>query len=926
LRTIPDVGQRNVLRGRSRERALLDQMLERAGAGRGGVLVLRGEPGIGKTALLDDLVERASGWQVVRAVGVQSDMELAFAALHQLCSPLLDGLQRLPAPQREAICVAFGLTVGPAPDRFLVGLGVLGLLSVTAAARPVVCVVDDAQWLDRTSAQVLGFVARRLQAESVVLLFAVRAPSELEELAGLPELLVEGLDDADARALLASVITGRVDEQVVERIVAETRGNPLALLELPRGLSLGELAGGFGVSAAPSPSARIEERFLTRLRALPAETQQLLLLAAAEPVGDPELLWRAAAQLGLGADAAAPAELAGLLELGSMVRFRHPLVRSAVYAAAPLDKRQQAHRALAEATDWQTDPDRRVWHLAQAALGPDEDVAAELERSANRATARGGLAAAAAFLARAAALTPDFHARARRALAAAQAHEQAGAPHVALASLATVETWPLDQVQRSLLERLRGQIAVHLYGGGGDAAQQLLTAARRLEVLDLPLAHETYLEAMYAAAAIGAWPACAANSSRSAQVAVAQAVRAAPPLPPPQPATDVLLDGLAVRFTDGYVTAAPILKQALCALRDQQVHADHGVRWLSLALRTAMDLFDDDTWHELATRQVQAAREAGALSVLPTALAHLAHLRISEGDLDAAGRLKDEADAITDATGNARVIGSLRFLLAAYQDDLGAPQLIETGLREEAGGAGWSAPGYLDYASAVLNNGLGRYESAMHAAQRARAAGRLAHSTWALPELVEAAGRAGQAPIAAAALHDLAARAQASQTAWALGLEARSRALLAEGRIADGLYREAIRRLEGTRVVLELARARLLYGEWLRRERRRLEAREQLRAAHEQLAGIGARVFAQRARRELLATGERARRRVVETNHLLTWQEHQVASMARDGYSNQEIGGRLFISPKTVEYHLHKAFSKLAITSRYQLEHVLPRD
>jgi ATP/maltotriose-dependent transcriptional regulator MalT len=491
-----------------------------------------------------------------------------------------------------------------------------------------------------------------------------------------------------------------------------------------------------------------------------------------------------------------------------------------------------------------------------------------------------------------------------------------------------VETWPLDEVQRALLERLRGQIGVHLRGGGGDAAQQLLAAATRLEVLDLRLARETYLEAMYAAAALGAWPARADGSANSisAQVAVAEAVRATQPLPPPQPAGDLLLEALAVRFTDGYVTAAPILKRALQALKDQQLHCDDGVRWLSLALRTAMDLFDDDTWHQLATRQVQSAREAGALSVLPMALAHLAHLRISEGDLDAAARLTDEAEAITDATGNARVAGSLRFLLAAYQDEIGGPQLIETALGEVAGGTGWAAPGYLDYASAVLNNGLGHYESAMCAAQRASAPGRLGHSTWALPELVEAAVRAGQARIAAGALRDLSARTQASCTQLALGLEARSRALVAEGQIADDLYREAIGRLQGSRLVLELARARLLYGEWLRRERRRIDAREQLRVAHETLVGMGARVFAHRARRELLATGERARQRVVETNHLLTWQEHQVASMARDGYSNQDIGSRLFISPKTVEYHLHKAFSKLAIASRHQLEHVLPRD
>jgi DNA-binding CsgD family transcriptional regulator len=913
-----DIRPRAVFLGRRSERALLDALLARVRAGRSDVLVLRGEAGIGKTALLDYLIERASDCRVARAVGVQADTELAFAGLQQLCGPLLDQLDRLPAPQRDAILVAFGLTVGPVPDRFLVGLGVLGLLSKAAEDRPLVCIVDDAQWLDRSSAQVLAFVARRLLAESVALVFAVREPSEQQDLAGLPELVVEGLEDADARALLASVISGRLDEQAVQCVIAEIRGNPLALLELPRGLTAAEFAGGFGVSASVPLSVRLEESFLERLRLLPTETQQLLLVAAAESVGDPVLLWRAAEQIGLGVEAAAPAEAVGLLELSSRVRFRHPLVRSAIYRAATLADRQAAHRALAEATDPKIDPDRRAWHRAQAALGPDEDVADELERSAKRALARGGLAAAAAFLERAAALSPEPGSRARRALAAAQAKEQAGAPHAALTLLATVETGPLDELQRGMLERLRGQIEVHLHRGR-DAPPQLLKAARRLESLDIGLARETYLEALYAATVVG--------RLGSGVLEVAQAARAAPPLPPPQPAADLLLDGLAVRFIEGYVAGASILKRALTVLRNQEVHGDQEVRWLSLALRTAGDLFDDEMWHVLVTRQIQLARDTGALSVLPLALINLGHLRIFAGEFDAAAALIDEADAITAATANASFGTSGKCLIAVYQaEEVGASVLIETAVREATARGEGMALTALEYASAVLHNGLGRYDAALSAAQQASAQDDLSHSVWALPELVEAATRVGQAQVAAAALQQLSERARASGTDWALGMEARSRALAAEGRLADDLYREAIDRLGETRVALELARARLLYGEWLRRERRRIEAREQLRNAYEMFAGMGAHVFAQRTRRELLATGERARRRAVETTTELTPQELQVANMARDGGSNQEIGGQLFISPKTVEYHLHKAFTKLGISSRHQLDRVLGRD
>ena len=431
------------------ERAALSQLLEAARAGRSGVLVMHGEPGVGKTALLEYAVESAAGLRVVRVAGVESEMELAFAALQQLCAPMLGQLGGLPDPQRAALGVAFGLDTGAAPDRFLVGLAVLSLLSEAAEQQPLLCVVDDAQWLDRASAQVLAFVARRLLAERIALLFAAREPGE--ELRGLPDLAVGGLGEGDARELLGSVIGGPLDERVRDRIVAETRGNPLALLELPRGVP--------GVPGVPGLSGRIEESFRRRLEVLPAATQLLMLVAAAEPAGEPALVWRAAERLGIGAEALAPAADAGLLTIGERVVFRHPLVRSAVYRAAPPADRRAAHRALAGATDPQADPDRCAWHRAQATLGPDEDVAAELERSAGRAQARGGLAAAAAFLERAAALTLDPARRAERALAAAEAKYQAGAFDAALGLLGTAEAGPPDQLRRARADRLRGQIA-----------------------------------------------------------------------------------------------------------------------------------------------------------------------------------------------------------------------------------------------------------------------------------------------------------------------------------------------------------------------------------------------------------------------------------------------------------------------------------
>ncbi|HYB30044.1 MAG TPA: AAA family ATPase [Solirubrobacteraceae bacterium] len=911
----PTRHERTVLAGRGTECATLDQLLAEAYLGRSSVMVLRGEPGIGKTALLDYAAERGEGCRVLRAVGAEWEMELPFAGLHQLCVGLLDGRERLPAPQRDALATAFGLSSGAQPDRFLVGLGVLSLLSDAADEHPVVCLVDDVQWLDRSSAQVLAFVARRLAAESVVLLFAEREVGGLKELAGLPALQLGGLPDASARELLGSVIAAPLDARVRERILAETHGNPLALLELPRGSSPRTLAGGFGLPGDGSVPGRIEASFRRRVEQLPATTQRLLLVAAADPTGEPALLIRAADELGLSTEELAPAEADGLVELGLQVAFRHSLLRSAIYGAAPSESRRAAHRVLAAATDAVLDPDRRAWHRAHATVGPDEDVAGELERSAGRASARGGLAAAAAFLERAAALTADPGKRARRALEAAATKLLAGDAHSALTLLATATAGPLDEVDRAMLQRLHGQILLDLRRAA-EALPLLVGAARRLESIDPGLARDIHLEAVRAASVAG--------RLGPGMLDAARAARTAPPrLGGPIP-VDLLLDGLAVRFTDGYAASAPALKRALRAIRDEGEREGQSVRWPWLARRVAPDLFADDTWDAIATRGVQLARENGALAVLPLALNNLANLRCLEGDLDSTAALLDEADAIATSIGVEPLVFG-RLSLAGFRGNEAEALVLFDAIEPAAIARGEGVVlTFCEHARAVLYNGLGRYEAALDPAQSAAERDELLVSVWSLPELVEAATRCGQIAVANGAVERLSERTAAAGTELALGIEARSRALLSDRTLADRLYREAIDRLGRSRVALELARARLLYGEWLRRDRRRVDARDQLRRAQDMFTSMGAEAFAARAGRELLATGETARKRTDEARDDLTAQELQIAHLARDGLSNAEIGARLFISPRTVEYHLHKVFTKLGIASREHLDRMLP--
>ncbi|WP_454786472.1 ATP-binding protein [Mycobacterium antarcticum] len=903
------------MRGRSDECTALEHLVEAARSGSSQVLVLRGEAGVGKTALLQHVIEQAPGCLVARATGVEAEMELAFAGLQQLCAPLSIHFDALPGPQRDALEVAFGRCAGPAPDRFLVGLAVLSLLAAAAESRPLVCVIDDAQWLDRVSAQTLAFVARRVMAERVALLFAVRDGTD-DELAGLPELAIRGLSPVDARALLDSVILGRIDERVRDRIVAETRGNPLALLELPRDLTAEELAGGFGRPNARRLAGQIEQSFVRRVQTLPPPTQRLLLAASAESAGDAALLMRAAERLGIPVDASAAAEAAGLIELGTRVRFRHPLVRSAAYRVANPEDRREVHRVLAEVTDPEIDPDRRAWHRADAATGPDEAVAVELERSADRAERRGGVSAAAAFLQRATDLTPDAARRGARALAAAQAKFEAAAPDAADELLATAESATLDELQRARLARLRAQI-VFARSRGNAAAPMLLTAAKMLEGLDDALARETYLEAFGAALFTGRL------GGRLGVREMAEAARRAPRGPQPPRQIDLLVDGVARRYTEGYVSGVPALRAALEAFR-AVAPGSEDMRWLSLASPIAQEmvaheLWDGPAWHELASGAVQLARTAGVLSFLPVALVYLAGVRVHAGEFAAAAELIEEADAITTATGYAPVTYASLVLTAWRGDEPRASELIEVAVADATARGEGRVIGLAAYATAVLHNGLGRYQVAMAAAQHACEYEELPFFAWSLPELVEAAVRSDSHVVAVDALRQLEERALAAGTDWSLGVLARSRALLADDGVAEDLYRESIDRLANTRIVIHLARARLLYGEWLRRCNRRVDARTQLHTAHEMLAQMGAEAFAQRARRELQATGEKVRKRSVHAGDGLTPQEAQIARLTGEGLTNPEIAAQLFISAHTVEWHLRKVFAKLGITSRRQL-------
>jgi DNA-binding CsgD family transcriptional regulator len=914
--------------GRRAECSMLDRLVEAVNSGQSRALVLCGDPGAGKTALLQHLISRAAQCQVVEIAGVESEMELAFAGLHQLCAPLLAGLDDLPERQGDALRIVFGMSSAPAPDRFLVGLATLGLLAQTAQQRPLVCVVDDQQWLDRASAQVLGFVARRLAAESVGLVFAARVPTA--DLAGLSQLPVAGLGAADARALLDAELTAPLDSWVRDQLVAETRGNPLALLEWPRALTTQQWAGGFGLPVAVRLPGGVAEGFRRRLEMLPEPTRRLLLVAAADPLGDSGLVWQAAAQLGIDPEAAVPAVEDRLVEFSTRVLFRHPLVRSVVYTSASLQDKRQVHGALAHVTDMQQDPDRHAWHRAHAAAGPDEDVAAELEGSAGRAQARGGLAAAAAFLERATELTLDPEKRAERALAAASAQVQAGGFDAARDLLSVVNALAPNDFQQARIEMIEAELAFATTHGG-DVPQLLLKAAQRLEPIDADLARLIYLQAVTAAI----------FSDAVIRGDVGQLVQAAAAAPPPASAptaTDLLLDGIVAHYTQGYAAGAPILRMALdqfgAGMSPEKELRGH----LLASMLAYQHLWDHDRWQRLSDRYVELARSLGALGELPLALMSKVCCLAYAGELSAAAALNQELQAVMEATGG-RFAPYAALTVAGMRGRPGdVTSLIDTARSDliRRGERFGMTTAY--FTSAMANNGVGNYQAALNAAtktelfsaltpghcQSSSLHARLSVGALFTVEFIEAAARCGHTDVAAEAVDMLGEVTSGSGTDWACGVEARCRALVTDGPLAEDLYRESIDRLGPTQLRPDLARAHLLYGEWLRRERRRSEARAELRCAHDMFEQMGMEGFAQRAHRELEATGETARKRTATTDRqLLTAQEAQIARMARDGHSNPEIGARLFISTRTVEYHLQKVFTKLDVQSRKQLDRVL---
>jgi len=904
------------LRGRRRECEALDGLVASVRAGQSGVLVLRGEAGIGKSALLDHAAERASGCRIARVAGNESEMELAFAGLHLVCAPLLDHLERIPAPQGTALATAFGLTTGERPDRFLVGLAALSLLAEVAEEQPLLCLVDDTQWLDQASAVTLAFVARRLLAEPVGMVFAVREGIEAPGLDGLPEVSIRGLRDADARAVLVEGLQAPLDPAVMDRIVAETHGNPLGLLELPRAMTPEELAGGFGLPSTMSVSGRIEAGFIRRIADLPAPTQRLLLVTAAEPVGDALVVWRAARSLDSPDDAAAPAIEEGLLEVGGRVVFRHPLVRSAAYRRATAAERQEAHRALAEATDPDIDSDRRAWHRALATSGPDEDVAAELEHSAGRAQARGGLAAAAAFLERSAALTLDPAARVHRMIAAAGAHLEAGASEAAGALLTAAEAGPLDDFSRAQIEFIRGYSEV-MWGDSRDAANLLLSAAKRLEHVDVPLARSTHHAALDAAVV-------ASHLARGTSLLeAAKAARAAPAPPGPHGPRDLSLDGLATAVIDCPAAAAPTLRRALAAVRSGQLSPEERVRGPGISIATM--LWDHESYHTLALRHVETVRHLGALTMLPWGLTSLAGAEIFAGDLSSAASVIAAVESVIEATGSRFALYPAAQLACWRGQEAKAEAVIDTVIDQALAQGQGMAIRLTQSARATLYNSLCRYDEALAVALEANSGPPHWATHLTLHELVEAASRSGEPVVATKALERLSATTQASGTDWGLGVEARSRALLVTGDAAEALYLEAVERLDRSPVRAEAARAHLLYGEWLRRENRRVDARQHLRTAHDSFLAMGAEAFADRAGRELAATGETVRKRTVDTHQELTPQEAQIARLAAEGATNPEIGAALFLSARTVEWHLRKVYPKLGIASRRELRRALFR-
>ena len=911
----------SILVGRTKEVGALEDVLSAVRSGLSGVLVLHGEVGVGKTALLDWAAGTAADMRVVRVAAAESEADLGFAGLHQLLAPLLDGLDRLPGPQRAALELAFGRSEGPPPERFLVGLAALTLLTDAAATRPVLCVVDNGQWLDSESAEVLAFVARRLLADQVGMLFAVRdGERRAVKLSGLPELPVTALSERAAREVLAEAAGGRVDARVSERIVAETAGNPLGLVEFGRELTVEERSGTVPLTGPLRFGGRLEKLYLSRVQALPADIQTLLLIAAADQLGDPAKVWRAAGWLGIDHEAADLSAVERLVTLAPGLQFRHPLMRSIVYYGAPVVARWRVHEALAAASDPKQDPDRRAWHLAQAAPGPDEAVAGELERSAGRARGRGGWASSAAFLERSAELTPAAKAKAGRLVAAAEARLVAGETSAARALLDRAAPDSPDPLVRARARRLEGAI-LFAAGKPAEAAAALLAAARTIGPSDARQARDVLLEAL----AAQLW-----GGQDTAAGDIPRVLRSLPRAPQsPATAGDLLLDGFAAVAEGRLGPGAGLLRQAVVAVTDgQPVPGDAPQRFLAFRL-AATELYDDSARRELADGWVARTRDRGAFAATVVGLGFQALSQLAEGRFAASESTITEARTLAEAMRNQTYLDGLaaaELELLACRGDQASARLLADRLSLVMTGHGHGhglGVQQVHKALATLELGLGHYEQALRHARAAVSDGPLLKYQSGPELLIEAAVRSGDRAAAAAALAAVAPWWQACDTSWSQGLLARCQALLADDDHAEDAYRLSIEHLQRCQVTPELARSHLLYGEWLRRRRRRRGAREQLRIACELFGTLGMTAFAERAGAELRAAGEHAAARPAGTPDALTPQEAQVARLAAEGATNREIAARLFVSASTVDYHLRKVFRNLGVTRRAQLTSAL---
>ena len=918
----------SVLIGRSAEQAALGRLVDSLAHGLSAALVLRGDAGVGKTALLAQLPHIAPDVDFTWLSGVESETSLGFAGLHRLLIPHLHRMQEVPPVQRSALASALGLTEAKPTNVFLVGQAVLTMLADAAQARPLVCVIDDAQWLDQESVEVLAFVARRLFAEQLGVVFSVREPPRNQQFEGIAELSISGLETEEAAAMLATITSQRVDPKVAEHVAQMVAGNPMAVGEVGRQLADARLTPDLLLNGPLPLGRRLEEHFRTQVQDLPASCRAVLLLAATHTSTDTAVLRRAAALDGLDLEAAAPAQTNSLIERGADIRFRHPLIRAAVYAAASPAERRHAHKTLAAVIDKTTDRDQHAWHLAAATLLPNENVAAELEGCAVIARSRGGYSDEASFLARAAALSPDSSRAASRYLDSATAALNSGAPHRAteLLNLATPHL-------REPFARVHAQlIHVDIIINSGLEPYTALTskrleAARALITSDSALARQTLLEAIRSGILCGSY-----SSDTTLEQLGRTALDLWPALDGAHSVDDFLLQGLATAITDRFTEAAPALRRAVGML-DQIVSGtelESSTRLMIFDTRVylghyaAICIFDDRRLIRLLRDAVDSQRERGILHSLVIGLHILAIHESVMGNISSAVAHKEEAHAVAKALGytGQRMSATLpNAQLLAWQ---GRDHEVLEVTTSMFAFAGYLQVGELKraarHALIVMHIGRGDYEQAFATGMQGLADNYTHLEVESLPSIIEAALRTGRQDVADDVLSKLRTIALASGTNWALGLLTRCSALAAAHKIeAEALYRESIAYLDETIVLTDQARAHLAYGEWLRRQQRYIEARTELRIAYDMFFSMGAPAFAERARVELAAAGAKIKKAKIGTLSTLTPQETQVVELAATGATNQEIATRLFLSTHTVAYHLTKAFRKLGVSSRREL-------